>query len=449
MVFYGVTVARWETIENVLVVTLSLATYAVAPLPQQSSRDSREMSAAVVERLLEQAGDRSVPAEQRQAIWSRLAEAEGPLPFDSLAVLKSDVRSSWLPDYVRCLGRTSIEAVPLLEKYLSSRADFVRAEAVYAVAQLGGSGGVDLALGILRNTKEENMVRVAALRGLSAAGSPFARVEAARRLKTAEGTLLLEAVATMAKRPSQGDIPYLIQLVERKPNSRAAGEAVLILQKLTGYRIGRDARTWTYWMRRYKAERKPFWRETGEGAVDSETLSYLGIPILGDRVAFVLDSSGSMATPMQEQTKKTRGEFAVNALNDILPRLPNTALFSLTFFEANVHSLSSVMVPRVTQELRSAALWLKMRQFAGGTNLFGGLDRALEFEGVEEIILLSDGAPSAGDWRTPNQILSRIRRLNRWRRVRISAIGIGVGSSERTFLSQLARENQGDIQLHH
>jgi hypothetical protein len=347
------------------------------------------------------------------------------------------------------LGRTSHEAVPLLERYLDSHLAPIRAEAIFAIPQLGGSGGVNIALRVLRDSEEENIVRVAALRGLSRAGSPFSRVEAARRLKTAEGPLLLEAVATLASRPNPSDIPYLIPLIQRAPNSRAAGEAVLLLQKLTGYRIGRDARTWTYWMRRYQIEGKAFWREPQPGEGDLKTLTYLGIPILGDRVVFVLDSSGSMASPMQERAPLTRGEFAVQALNELIPRLPETALFSLSFFEEKVYALSRGLVSRTPQGLSTAKQWLRSRRFSGGTNLFGGLERAFEFDGVEEIILLSDGAPSAGDVLIPSKILSKIRRLNRWRRIRVSSIGIGVGTSERTFLAQLAEENQGDIQFHH
>lgn len=53
---------------------------------------------------------------------------------------------------------------------------------------------------------------------------------------------------------------------------------------------------------------------------------------------------------------------------------------------------------RVTEDLqRDMVDWVRWLPYFGGTNLWGGLQRALAVDGAKKIVLLSDGGPSAGD----------------------------------------------------
>ncbi|PCH78106.1 MAG: hypothetical protein COB96_05775, partial [Planctomycetota bacterium] len=65
---------------------------------------------------------------------------------------------------------------------------------------------------------------------------------------------------------------------------------------------------------------------------------------------------------------------------------------------------------------------------------------------AEEIILLSDGDPSVGV-RNTDEIVLAVSNANRWRNLRISAVGVGVSSRQRRFLHQLTTRNYGDLVL--
>jgi hypothetical protein len=63
--------------------------------------------------------------------------------------------------------------------------------------------------------------------------------------------------------------------------------------------------------------------------------------------------------------------------------------------------------------------------------------------GVEEVVLLTDGAPSMGELVEPIRILARVARYNRWLGVRISAVSLRAPGRAQAFLRRLAAENQG------
>ena len=62
----------------------------------------------------------------------------------------------------------------------------------------------------------------------------------------------------------------------------------------------------------------------------------------------------------------------------------------------------------------------------GGFNTKGyGIAKALEDPVVDAVVVLSDGAPSAGRWFTKTDVRAELAKANRWRRARIDVISIG------------------------
>lgn len=392
--------------------------------------------------LQKRMANRDLPAQARVQMLEELAGRNGKLDYQLLTEAKSVARGEWVADYVRCLGRCGEEALPDLEKYARSRTPLIRAEAVYGMTMADADGGDRYAMSVLRDLKQPTTARVAALRGLADRGSILAHVEAVRRLSTAEGALLLEAIDVIARNPCQDDIRYLIDVVDDH-EGRARHAAVALLQQITGYKIGADARSWRYFFLKHRTEGTDFRHPRGDTREESHTLSYMGIPLLGDKVIFVLDSSGSMNSGMAER-QGTRGKEAVGQLVRLLPNLPSQARFDVIFFSDHVSRLGNgKLLANEDSRINSATRWLNGNNFDGGTNLFGGLEKAFTTEDVEEIILLTDGMPSAGSIQQPSRILSWVQRRNRWKNVRISTIGLSAPHESGLFLGKLAQENSG------
>lgn len=414
-------------------------------LPQQGQQPRGGLVAVEVraaEQLMSVVTDRSTHAQRRMRALEELALLNVPLELEPLLEIRRQVRSAWLGDYARCLGNTHEGALSTLHQIFEKADAYGKAESVFSIVRLDQAKGERFASKILRSLDVPEEARVAALRGLRLRKSPFARVEALRRITTARDALLLEALITLKSMPDSGDIPYLIDLVS-EGEGRAANEAVRLLQELTGYRIGRDAKAWKFWMLKHKAQGTPFRREPTASEKEPETLSYLGIPILGEKIVFVLDSSGSMNSPMPENYSHTRGSKAVEELVRLMPRLPKKGAFDVVFFDSSVSSFSGHLASPDEENLKRITNWLRKNNFEGGTDIHGGLEAAFEREGVEEIILLSDGEPTSGDIIEPRQIEKRVQRWNRWRNVRINTISLGAPAEARNFLYRLAKSHDG------
>ena len=71
---------------------------------------------------------------------------------------------------------------------------------------------------------------------------------------------------------------------------------------------------------------------------------------------------------------------------------------------------------------------------------------ALSDPDVDQIVVLSDGAPSAGSWFTKTDLLREVMRLQRWTRARVDVVRIGqdgVAARWRNLLDQLATATGG------
>lgn len=388
--------------------------------------------------------DRTREAEIRALALELLAYRSEPVPFEAVQAVKHLARGEVQVDYARCLGLAGKDALPTLRSMSRNRRPEVKAEVSYALILLE-EDGEELGRRLLRNRKEKPVVRVAALRALADRGSPFAEVEALRRLGMEEGTLLFECLAILRRNPTQDHVPALIELLGIS-TGRAANEAVALLQRITGYRIANDYKTWKHFFLKHRAEGTPFYREPDPNAQDM-TLAYMGVPIYSDRVAFVLDSSGSMRSLLPEQRSETRATKAVKEMVQMLPRLPITARFNVIFFGSEVSYLYDGLVDLEEESLEAARQFVQGNLFDGGTNLFGGLEMGLYDPEVEEVLLLTDGEPSMGEIVDPVRILARVARWNRWRNARISTISFGAPPRARAFLYRLAMENSGSCRI--
>jgi len=334
--------------------------------------------------------------------------------------------------------------LPELRALKTSRDPDAAAEVMYARV-LWEDDGVGLALATLRDRKEKDLVRVAALRALADRSSPFANVEALRRLEMETGVILFECLAILRRNPTSDQITYLIDLMEIS-KGRAANEAVAMLQEITGYRIANDYKTWKHFYLKHKADGTPF-KRGDDGSTEESSLSYMGVPIYSDRIVFVLDSSGSMNERMLAGENETRSARAVNELIFLLPHLPETAALNVLFFDSDLVAFADGLVDLDADIQAQITSFGKGHLAEGGTDLFGGLDSAFSQSGVEEIVLLTDGEPSMGMIVEPVEILARVARYNRWRNVRLSTVGLRAPRRATAFLQRLASENLGTCQI--
>jgi len=416
-----------------LMLTATPASAGVMSFPQHIPQPSQESLVAVLR-------DPQQTGEDRMGALAMLAYQGRSLTLKSVTSVQHLARGMFLADYARCLGLCGVESLPNLLALRTHRDPDAAAEVMYARV-IFDADGVGLALASLRDYKQHSFVRVAALRALADRSSPFAVTESLRRLELEKGVVLFECLAVLRRNPNSDHIPYLINLLAVS-TGRAANEAVAMLQTITGYRIANDFRTWKHFYLKHKADGTEFRREP-DGSTKESSLSYMGVPIYSDRIVFALDSSSSMNESMTDGDHETRSSRAVHELVHLLPHLPATASLNVLFFDSEVSAFADGLIGLNAEVQEQIAAFSLENPPQGGTNLFGGLDSAFSQDGVEEIILLTDGSPSMGELIDPLDILARVQRYNRWRSVRINTVSLRAPRRAEVFLNRLAAENLG------
>lgn len=373
-----------------------------------------------------------------------------------------------------------------------------RVHAVNALAELATPETVPHYLELLRDV--EPNVRIAALNGLGHALSPLTDETTNRPATPEELSLRDRAIARMkavllhdrvwqvraaaaenlAALRCKAVIPVLIAGLEaelRRKRDPWAMDMRLhrLLEGLTGQKVlPGSARPWRgFWRREGRTFRFGSRERPAGGAARTRGArayeKFFSIDIESDRVLFVLDFSGSMAEPVRLATRTTsarpgetmsKARHVVEELKKVVMALPDGTLFNVIVFSDDVRVWREerdgrIALVRLDDEARDDLLgsYLDSLHPAGATNLYGALDRALDFAGrglwdrwyglsFDTLYVLSDGAPSAGEVIDKEEILRLVRETNRLRRLTIHTITFGDRNDTR-FLKVLAEENGG------
>ncbi len=256
-------------------------------------------------------------------------------------------------------------------------------------------------------------------------------------------------------------IPYLIERLA-KEKGRLFADCQLALKAHTGFRL-HTVEKWRDWWRdkettfvlpplavvQEKESRGPIRASTA-------TISYFNIPLVSDRVIFLLDTSGSMSAPMggvrrsspstgsgkggKRSTAPTRLEEAKVQLKRVITALPEDARFNLIYFDTPVNTFLARMVFAKKGMKQKAIGSVQGLQPRGGTNIHDALEEAFTDQAVDTIYLLSDGAPSAGKITNADEIAQVVAIWNRTRRIRIHTISLG---SKSALMERLAKDSGG------
>ena len=385
--------------------------------------------------------DRKAEMSERLEALRALAYLDVKVDYLSLKAMKRNVHSDdALISYVRCLARCSEEARAPMKKYLTHRLPAVRAEAVYGLSKYF-EGGRDVARSFLSQPKLHPWQRVAAIRALAEIDLSAAQVEVMRRMNSESGEVALEFLQVLRRDLSDDHIPVLIDLL-KQGRSRVTAEAAAMLQHITGYRIGNDYRSWHVAYLQHKAFETPM-RAPETSDLELKTVAYMGIPIFSDNICFVLDSSSSMTERMYEVRRMTRAMKVIEEFDKMLPILPSSAKFNVVFFESIIRDMYEELTAVTSDSKAYASVFVANNSFTGGTNLYGGIARAFDLQGIEEVIVLSDGDPSVGDYTEPWQIMVELDRLNRWRNIRISSISFSAPRAAESLMYMISAYNAG------
>jgi hypothetical protein len=404
-----------------------------------------------------------------------LASVRSPAAIQELASLLELVdrgrRDPRAPAALRALGATRSAAHrPLLARFLEARDGRLRRCAAEGLQALGSAAAVSALAFALPREKDENarIARTDAMRALLVEQQPpdqrlaraaVASACAALSRGTWRGDLAIVQFLRIVRSPES--IPHLIDALERTRDSAAWSRKDVAsgtlqssihatLVDLTGFYapLGSIDAWRTFWTGARdhfqlppSAEQRSATAAAQEGgARRTRAAAFFGIPVTGSRIVFVLDTSRSMTFPFGTSAEggggaTTRFAAALRELRAAVQDLPPATRFNLISFADGARQWKKDLVPATAAMKQQFLAHLDHLQPDGGTNLYAALELALGIQSarpgdryasnVDEVMVLSDGAPSVGPVIHTGELLDLITGTNRLSRVTIHTIFLG------------------------
>jgi hypothetical protein len=173
-----------------------------------------------------------------------------------------------------------------------------------------------------------------------------------------------------------------------------------------------------------------------------------------DKEAEKKDDDGVI--PIEWWKIRTRMDFARSQLKYVVSTLKRDQRFDIVWFSDSIKAWQGGMVPALPATKWKAVQWLDELKCEAGTNTWGGLMKGLNLvgrggadenytRGADTLYFMSDGAPSVGDIKDPEQIVAAIERIHKVRRVKVNVVQIG--TSPLPFMKRLASVTGGDYKF--
>ncbi len=281
--------------------------------------------------------------------------------------------------------------------------------------------------------------------------------------------------------------PVILALEKAKGRMKSEFNQTLVV--LTGVDKHGSASAWKAWWEENRSafeadQYKPRPGEKPRKGQDAATTFY-GIPVESENVIFILDHSGSMSEPSRwkapedvatgpsrkgrpivKQEGNRKIDIARWQLKQCLAGLPEGVRFNVIFFNHEWKILSEKMLKISTGSLKIAFKFIGELEPVGGTNIYDPVEKGFRFAGagmrdklnktnIDTIFLLTDGMPNAGQIPNADDIIVKIREVNKTKKVRVNTVGV-FGSSGRgnimggnaaqegeAFLKELSQDSGG------
>jgi len=388
------------------------------------------------------------PAVRAVAAEVLAAVPERDVTLALLKQAKKEKDPEVLPLLLEALGDhgDEIALAPLLKAAGARGKAEARRAAIRALARLGFHHPKVRAflLGLLGARSWED--RILALDAAGASGD----LELVPRILPALGheawQVRLACVEALDALRTKASIEPLIGRLAVEEEERVRDAIATTLFRLTGMNLYDNAGIWQQW-----------WKENGAGFEVPEQIpqppeqhagtqaGFYGIPVKSERVIFVIDQSGSMSAAGDldaddDEKSGNRLDVAVREVLGAVAKLKNSARINVILFETTIHPWKDKLQKLGSGTRSELRKELESKKPMGGTNLYDGLELALQAKDVDTVFLLSDGVPGSGKYVATPDILRAVRRENQTRRVAIHCVSIGMDSE---LLRLIAEQNGG------
>lgn len=403
----------------------------------------------VVERLLGREG----LASREPVVRMRAAEALGrvgaPVEADDLVrglkVREPETRRAVLQAVELLAGRGGLAGdparrlAPAVRRATRDRDPRVRGEALQALVELDPGEARGLASRWL--AKEDPAPRCAVL--ARAEELELTLDELARAAAADSIPVRTAAVDALVRRGTREACGVLVDRLEAEAELRLSWRIVAGLRRLSGRKDRRDPRPWRLWAQGLPED----WRAPAgsapagaEASVDRSS-ALAGLPILSERLCFLIDLSGSMWR--SREGERSRKEVVDERLRACLEGLPETTEFNLIPFTAEALPWRPEVVDARPRHVEEAAAWFEACDARGAGDFWEAFQLALADPRVDTVVLLGDGEPTGGLRYVLDLLPSLVEAENLGRQVAVDSILVDAKGKTRRTWEEIARRTGG------
>lgn len=314
---------------------------------------------------------------------------------------------------VRCQAACALAALdpdalrPLLDKLLGAKAPELRRTALECALQV--SPGEALDFGSRLRADESPRVRLMALECVASAGT-------------------------------KRSLELLLERLEQEARLRQRVACLEWLQMLSGRKHKLDPRHWRRWIESLPED----WQRTTTAAAPPSvdgTSSFGGLPILSDRVCFLIDFSGSLW--YEREGRPARKGQVDELVRAALPRLGDGTRFNLIPYTKEPHPWRDGLVEASARNVRTAIADFEANTENGSGNVFDAVLLALQDETCDRIVILTDGAPTGGARWKLDLMVPLLIQATRFNGVALDAIVVDARPGLQKAWFRLARATGG------
>lgn len=387
-------------------------------------------------RVAELVGRREVGVEAKD-----LAKALGDKDAEVRRLLLWSIER--LADEGRLLGDVDKELGKDLVKLMRRDGDgAVRGAALFAFGAVFGGEAAAEWVATVAEDKDPRARSGAArnVRWLGAAGLGVARALAADEERSVRAACVwgLERAVRDGEREA---LAVLIERLESEPVIQLQWLVVGRLQALSGLKHRVNASAWTHWYDGLPADWAPVGGDGRAELGDDRTkASFAGLQLLSERLAFLIDLSGSIWNEKNGQLPK---DVVGEHLNKALDQLTADTLFNVMPYTNDPYPWEDELVKAKSKSIEAAKQYFAECRERGAGNVYDAILLALEDERTENLVILTDGAPSGGTRWNLNLLVPQLLEMNRYRSVVYDSLLVGANGSLVRHWETLARETGG------
>jgi len=315
----------------------------------------------------------------------------------------------------------------------------VRGAAVCALQAADAFAAHDRAIDLL--TEREPALRCAALLVATAFSEQEALNLSVKALDDPAELVRTQAIENLERQKSRNAVMALIGRLEREERSRLRWEILRFLSTMSGEDHGFDLAAWRAWAAKIQGP----W-STGDATpraapIGDTRVALAGLTLLSDRVAFLIDLSGSMWGA--KVGEKTRKELVDERLRACLEALPATASFNVIPYTRDPIPWEKRLVRATPENVKRALDAFERCHQTGPGNFFDAALLALRDPDVDTIVALTDGAPTGGHRWNLELMIELLVETNRFRKVAFDSILVDAPKGNRRLWADLAARTGG------